>query len=165
MPMQVFLLMALQVLTSLLHAAAYWNQSAQVNSFNTADVYLSHYTNGSWDQSNGLQATSLSGGMMSVTRAGITSFSPFAVFSGSAAGINTISNNVGFSSYPNPANNTMTISVDTKTTDNIKVYDLLGNQVAVYPVRGASTSIDISALTSGVYLLSVNGVTEKFVKQ
>jgi hypothetical protein len=118
---------------------AYWNQSAQVNSFNTADVYLSHYTNGSWDQSNGLQATSLSGGMMSVTRAGITSFSPFAVFSGSAAGINTISNNVGFSSYPNPANNTMTISVDTKTTDNIKVYDLLGNQVAVYPVRGAST--------------------------
>jgi hypothetical protein len=144
---------------------AYWNQSAQVNSFSSSSVYLSHYTGGAWDAAATAQATAHAGGMYSVSRTGITSFSPFAVFSGYAAGISEVNDNASFSSYPNPAKNTMTVSVNSKTADNIKVFDVLGNQVAIYPVRGASTIIDISNLNSGVYLLSVNNTTQKFVKQ
>ena len=144
---------------------AMWSTAAQVNSFNSADVYLSHYTNGAWDADALVSATAQANGMFSVSRSGITSFSPFAVFSGYPSGINELSAAPAISSYPNPAYSTITVTVDPKNTDNIKVIDILGNQVAAYPVRTATTQIDISGLTSGVCFLSTGNSTQKFVKK
>jgi hypothetical protein len=144
---------------------AYWNSSMEVNTFNRSTVYLSHYTNSAWDATANVQATVMAGGMASVSRSGITSFSPFAVFSGYATGINDVAANSAFSAYPNPANNSITVTVaDANTTTDAKVYDILGNQVATYPMHGTKNTIDITNLTSGVYFLSVNNATQKFVK-
>jgi len=145
----------------------YWMTAMGVNSFNTSSVYLSHYTNGAWDDTTAAQATAHAGGMFSVSRSGITSFSPFAVFSNNPAGIAQVSAADAFSAYPNPAMNVLQVSItNPQATNELKVYDLLGNRVADYSVHGASNTIDISALTSGVYFLSVNNTaTQKFVKQ
>jgi len=56
-----------------------WNASDELSGFNRSKVYLSHYTGSTWDTGN---ATIASGtDPYSVTRTGITSFSPFAVAS------------------------------------------------------------------------------------
>ncbi|MCW3127425.1 MAG: hypothetical protein JWO03_3083 [Bacteroidetes bacterium] len=145
---------------------AYWNTAMEVNAFDRSNVRLSHYINGAWDDSATVQASIHAAGMASVRRSGITSLSPFAVFSGPALGVNDISTSATFATYPNPAINTLTVSItDPKATDEVKVYDVIGNHIATYPMHNSNT-IDITNLTSGVYFLSVNNTrTQKFVKQ
>jgi len=69
---------------------------------------------------------------------------------------------------PNPATTHLSLHVpDTMTVDNIRITDLLGKTVAV-PIPSAS-SIDISTLASGIYILRVSSkgtkMDCKFVKQ
>ena len=145
---------------------SFWSASMEMNSFNRSSVYLSHYTNSSWDGMSAVNTTSNANGMFSVKRSGITSFSPFAVFSGNPSGINEAAKTITFSVYPSPAQNTLTVAIpDFKSVSDVKVYDIIGNQVASYPVNGANTTLDISALTTGVYFLNANNVSQKFVKQ
>lgn len=67
--------------------------------------------------------------------------------------------------YPNPAVDQLTIERQKTTATTAVVYSLVGEQVAQFPVSGTSASFDISRLTSGVYLLSVDQQRIKFVKQ
>jgi hypothetical protein len=146
---------------------AFWSSSMEVNGFDTNTTYLSHYTSSAWDNSTSSQATVNANGMLSVKRTGITSFSPFAVFSSATTGIREVNNNAAFSTYPNPAINALTVSIaNPQTANTLKVYDILGNQLAAYSVTDKTNTIDISGLTPGVYFLSVNNTyTKKFVKE
>lgn len=56
-----------------------WNAADELTGFNRNTVYPAHYTNGAWDYGNVSVASG--NNPYSVTRSGITSFSPFAVVS------------------------------------------------------------------------------------
>lgn len=75
---------------------------------------------------------------------------------------------LGFSMYPNPASNRLNISAK-EIIQNADVFNVLGKKVMSLNINKTSKSIDISSLTSGIYLVkyNVNGTTgtAKFIKQ
>ncbi|TGD58201.1 T9SS-dependent choice-of-anchor J family protein [Flavobacterium humi] len=74
----------------------------------------------------------------------------------------------GFSAYPNPVKDVLNLSY-TKEISNVSVHNLLGQQIMSKPVNATQSRIDLSALSSGTYLVKVtvdNLVqTIKIVKQ
>lgn len=148
---------------------AYWSQAMESAQFNSAKVYLSHYTNGTWDSYNATAAVSQSGNMWSTSRTGITSFSPFAVLSSGTStgpnGINDVAEAVAFSAYPNPARNVINVTTP-DASGTLHLHDMIGNEVGTYAVSQTSSRIDISGLTPGVYFVSLDSKhTQRFVKQ
>jgi len=57
--------------------------------------------------------------------------------------------------YPNPASTLMYIKTDADM-ESVEVIDRLGRLVHTLPVTGDISQIDISALTSGIYLARIN---------
>lgn len=148
---------------------AYWTQAMETGLFNRNKAYLSHYTSGAWDTYTGTAAVSQPGGMWSTSRSGMTSFSPFAVFSTGTAptGVKDIADNVAFTTYPNPAANMININIpDAGSNNAVTLRDVLGNEVANYTVATGTNRIDISQLTPGIYVVSLNDkYSQKIVKQ
>jgi len=58
-----------------------WDNTKSLSNFDPSKTRINHFHNGSWDDAAPVIATSLSG-RYSISRSGITSFSPFGVFSG-----------------------------------------------------------------------------------
>ena len=58
-----------------------WPTAEAVANFVSAKAHISHYTNGAWDTTPLASASSVGAGASKVSRAGITSFSPFGVSS------------------------------------------------------------------------------------
>ena len=140
----------------------------QVNAFDNTQAYISHYTSGAWNTSALTAATGHAGGTFSLSLTGVTSFSPFAVFDkNTATAIQDIKSEIAFSIYPNPAKNILQLSVPlTGTPQTLKVFDMLGNQLISQPIENQVTSLDISKLSSGIYLVSLNdNSTKKFIKE
>jgi hypothetical protein len=75
---------------------------------------------------------------------------------------------LGFSMYPNPAANVLNISAK-EIIQNADIFNILGKKVMSLNINKTSESIDVSNLTSGIYLVkyNVNGSvgTAKFIKQ
>lgn len=146
-----------------------WSTNMEVNSFNRTKAYISHYTNGSWD-TQAASAATMSGSMYSMTRAGITSFSPFAVFDeNTTLSVNEVVANTHISLYPNPANDVINISVQGNNNDmNARIYNVSGQMVYQTAVQ-SNSSINISNLPSGMYYIKLDGETangmQKFIKQ
>ena len=61
-------------------------------------------------------------------------------------------NNLNSSIYPNPTSNVLNIDIQNTTNFNIDIYDIIGKQVGSYKNQ---KSINISNLTSGMYLVKV----------
>lgn len=74
----------------------------------------------------------------------------------------------GFKFYPNPVNSEINLSTNGKL-ENVAIFSLLGQQVSNTKINLDKTAIDVSALTSGVYLMKVEidgqTGTYKFIKQ
>ncbi|PHR13884.1 MAG: hypothetical protein COA40_05075 [Aequorivita sp.] len=64
-------------------------------------------------------------------------------------------NFLGFTFYPNPAHEILNLSA-TQTIDNVKIYSLLGQKVLETSPQQNKPSINISSITSGIYLMNVN---------
>jgi hypothetical protein len=75
---------------------------------------------------------------------------------------------VSFSMYPNPASSSLNISATSMIKDAV-IYNILGKQVMSLNINKNSESINISNLSSGMYLIKYtvgNAVgTAKFIKQ
>jgi len=71
---------------------------------------------------------------------------------------------INFTIFPNPANDKLTIH-HSKEIGNIGLYDLSGRLIRSYTVSDTNTVLDISDLDSGVYFLTVDGKTVKFIKK
>ncbi|NJN50219.1 MAG: T9SS type A sorting domain-containing protein [Polaribacter sp.] len=86
------------------------------------------------------------------------------------AGTASVDNNelLGFSMYPNPTTNMLTISAK-ENISSAEVYSILGKKVMSVEVNNTSKTFDVSGLTNGVYLIKYNVNnkvgTAKFVKQ
>ena len=75
---------------------------------------------------------------------------------------------VNLSMYPNPTSSKLTISAP-NTIKSAAIYNILGKQVMSLNINKNSESIDVSNLTSGMYLIKYNidnaFGTAKFIKQ
>ncbi len=69
--------------------------------------------------------------------------------------------------YPNPANDNITIEVPQKAT--IEISNIQGQLIKIIPTSGNKTNVDVSAFTSGIYIVEVKteiGIAvKKFVKE
>lgn len=76
-------------------------------------------------------------------------------------------NEAGFTAYPNPVNDIITLKVNASDYA-VVVYDLLGNKVLTKSMS-MQNQLDLSSLNSGTYLLeiNVNGVieTQRIIKK
>ncbi len=71
-------------------------------------------------------------------------------------------NDLAVEIYPNPANNTITLSVDAPT--DVTITDVLGNTLETRFVSQAET-LDLTAYKAGIYFVSSpNGKSTKFIK-
>lgn len=86
------------------------------------------------------------------------------------AGTASVNNNelLGFSMFPNPASDRLNISAK-ETIQNADIFNVLGKKVMSVDVNDTKTSINISNLSSGIYLVKYNvgntTGTAKFIKQ
>ncbi len=105
------------------------------------------------------------GGNWQLTQSALTSVSGDA-----SCGVASVDNNklLGFSMYPNPASNRLNISAK-ETIKSADIFNVLGKRVMSVNINKTKQSIDVSNLSSGIYLVkyNVNGAvgTAKFIKQ
>jgi len=70
--------------------------------------------------------------------------------------------------YPSPAQNELTISAE-NTIQNASIYNVLGRKVQTFNVNAASKKLDVSALSTGIYILkyTLDNVvgSMKFIKE
>ena len=87
-------------------------------------------------------------------------------YKGTALSIGDLSN-AGIVAYPNPVKNTLKINAAT-TIDTVTIYDLTGREVLRATPNVEKTSLDVSILNKGFYLLTVKSgnqeLTTKLVK-
>lgn len=146
-----------------------WSTAMEVNSFNRAKAYLSHYTNAGWDVTASSAATS-TGGMYAIKRAGVTSFSPFAVFDeNTSTSVDNVPAQRSISVYPNPASAEITVSLDGGNGAVAEIYTTTGRLVNTAILNGNTNNINIASLPAGMYYIRIGndsgyGVA-KFIKQ
>jgi Secretion system C-terminal sorting domain len=148
-----------------------WTASAEVNGFLHSDDYISHYAS-VWDNIGDSMSAAFSGGMYSVTRANITSMSPFAVFdqetvptgiselSSASAGDNIIL-------YPNPASQNLYIknTFNSGSLITAEIYNTLGQKVSSYQFKDAVFAVPVSELSTGTYLIRFYNDNMQVVKK
>jgi len=93
-------------------------------------------------------------------------------FTGSVTAINQLNNNSNISLFPNPSSSTLMIdlSILKNTAAEIKIFDLQGQEIYALNklTLSANTSIDISSLAAGNYILNIISseglISKKFIK-
>jgi hypothetical protein len=133
-----------------------WIAAAEMNGFNRAQAYISHYTGGQWDTYASAAATSGSNNTYTMTRAGITSLSPFTVADNRAVmGIaEAASPRVEF--YPNPASDE--INIELETNGDYWIYEILDvtGKTQMSTVNNASFNrLPIGNLPNGSHFLRI----------
>jgi hypothetical protein len=68
--------------------------------------------------------------------------------------------------YPNPTSDFLNISMiaPIEVNEQFKIYDLTGRLVLTSQIDGADTTIDVSSLNAGVYIVGVKNQSYKFEK-
>ena len=100
---------------------------------------------------------------------GLVKFMPINTSCNNATGIKEVQT-FSFHMFPNPADNHLTLELpETISKADIKVYNTLGDLVHSSNITVQSTSIDISALASGLYVIQIiagsQNSKQRFIKQ
>lgn len=68
--------------------------------------------------------------------------------------------------YPNPATESLTVSMDFKKTETAEIYSLEGRKISESNINANNNVINVSKLSKGVYMLRIKGtdVVQKFIK-
>lgn len=134
-----------------------WEASAEANAFANSSAYISHYVNAAWDVSAAASATANAEGRFELTRAGITSLSPFAVFDETEmVGIDEPSQSLEVSFYPNPANDILMYSLTGQDGNaTLEVFDANGRLISTKVESNNKGILDLSAYPPGVYAVKV----------
>ena len=68
--------------------------------------------------------------------------------------------------YPNPTTGVLIIKNEGMgDNEDIKIFNIMGSLVGMYPCGSPDTTVDISHLIKGVYFLKINGETVKVIKK
>ena len=63
----------------------------------------------------------------------------------------------GFATYPNPVtNNRLTISTSSPELKQVSIFNVLGKRVFSFSFSGTKSNVDISSISSGLYILKVS---------
>jgi len=130
-----------------------WSNGMEVNSFNRAHAYISHYSAGGWDKYPYSIASSL-GSMYTISRKNVTSFSPFAVADTAADMTTTNIDNIYYSPtsisiYPNPVDLIMSIKCDEQIKD-VLIFDIGGKLIKTCTAK--RNSVFVGDLQPGSYI-------------
>lgn len=143
-----------------------WASGMEVNAFNRNQAYITHYSNAMWDTQTASTASVVGTGIYQMSRANITSLSPFAVVDKNAeVGIeeNALAA-VGMS--PNPTSDKLAIAVPNSNNFNVEVYDAIGNLVLSKAVTDENSKyINLAPLAGGVYFVKVSTADVQSVKR
>lgn len=146
-----------------------WPTSAEVNGFVRTAAYISHYTNAQWDAVAVTSAAAAGAGMYSMTRANITTLSPFAVFDQSTTtGVNTYRQpETTFDIYPNPATKNVYINTrgGVQSPIQITIFNMKGQVLNSFKLEHDEQKIDISKLEKGYYYIQMESGNEKVTKK
>lgn len=94
----------------------------------------------------------------------------FAVWGSTLTGINEVNAHEGYSVYPNPARNMISLNCINTSEKVITIYNVLGEQVNKVTSRTRTNTINVSQFPSGLYFINVKetasgaNTTLKFVK-
>jgi len=80
------------------------------------------------------------------------------------AGIKDLAAN-GFALYPNPASGKVTLLLQNAEAGNVTVTDVLGKTMFTTSLNGAQSNLDVSALKTGVYFVSVTANGKQSTKK
>lgn len=133
-----------------------WNAVMEVNAFNRAASYISHYASGSWDVKATASAQPEVNGMFSLQRTNVTSLSPFAVFDqNTSTGLSSVQADDMIHVYPNPASNFVQLTIESGTTVplSVEVYSLTGQQVKAMVITNNPSVISLGELEKGGYFI------------
>jgi hypothetical protein len=88
----------------------------------------------------------------------------FFLVKSSSLGINE-ADDLGFSMYPNPSNNNLTIKSANNPLTTVEIYNVTGQRVLNFNFsQSISEIMDVSNLTSGVYLVRINdSITKRLI--
>jgi type IX secretion system substrate protein len=146
-----------------------WTASEEMNGFDRTHAYISHYTSSAWDATSLSTASSVGGSFYQMTRANLTSFSPFAVVDQNAVtGIEkTVAVGTTIGLYPNPTSGSATIDLKNADAQSIEIYNEIGSKVysAEITDKNALHKVDISGFSSGIYYIKVATTTEPIFKK
>ncbi len=67
--------------------------------------------------------------------------------------------------YPNPNNGVITISSSEIGNEIYSIYDLLGKCILTGRMKGKTSKVDITSISSGIYLLKIKDSTWRVIKQ
>tara|TARA_R110001592_G_scaffold120499_7_gene324836 strand:+ start:1729 stop:2520 length:792 start_codon:yes stop_codon:yes gene_type:complete len=73
-------------------------------------------------------------------------------------GVASVKNNAieGFATYPNPVtNHEFTLTSNSSETKEIAIFNILGKKVLSSSVSGVKATVDVSTISSGIYILKV----------
>lgn len=73
---------------------------------------------------------------------------------GASSATKKVERNLTAKVYPNPANSSLTVSLEGMTS--IAIYNITGQQVMVYQVDNDITTVNVSSLSAGMYMVEVN---------
>jgi hypothetical protein len=71
----------------------------------------------------------------------------------------------GFEAYPNPANSYISIRLAGATEAQYSVFDLTGRKVRTGSIQNGTTSVKLSGLSSGIYMIKASDGTSTVVKK
>ncbi|MGE0637341.1 MAG: T9SS type A sorting domain-containing protein [Bacteroidia bacterium] len=134
-----------------------WAAGLEVNSFNNDNCFISHYVNGDWDASAQVSAGIAASGNFTISRSGITSLSPFAVFdNATTVGVETVQKEIDVELFPNPAKDWVAINIDQPLSNfNLDIYDKTGRFISANNFTESRKVVDISSLASGIYIFKI----------
>jgi hypothetical protein len=72
---------------------------------------------------------------------------------------------LGFSVYPNPATDVVTVTGAGLDNAELSIYDITGALLSTSTASGATTTVDVSNLVSGMYILKIKSGNSVYVQQ
>ena len=76
-------------------------------------------------------------------------------YSDDTMGLNDLSNSNFVTIYPNPVKNTLNIKLKDQIQADASLFDINGRLVLKQKIQALSTSLNIEALNSGIYILKI----------
>jgi ELWxxDGT repeat protein len=77
--------------------------------------------------------------------------------------LNSINENINPKLFPNPTSSEITITSDKFTNEPYTLYDQMGRIVGSGTLAGTSTTLSLSTLSKGIYILKVEGAYESAI--
>ena len=86
------------------------------------------------------------------------------IYNGSTTGIESVAGGADVTVYPNPARAKLIISVNDKMIGStIRVYSVLGNEMMSSELINSHNTMDVSALSEGIYIYRIINKNEKTI--